>query len=723
MTAMETWNLDELYSFLRTCFPWHGLPRRSFDAVLDMLSGCFADTKIHELSPRVLLDRDARTVEAPEKVLPLLYSSGGTIPDRGYFQLRLAGSGELIGELDEEFVWERKLNEMFTLGNRTWRITGMNERTMEVVPVRHTEAMTPFWRAEPRGRSYGFCLRIREFFDTWPIGEEDEICIRQLEEHYLLEKSAAEELAGYLRTQATALGNRLPGTDRIILEYCGTGRQVVIHTFWGWEVNAPFALALSRALEERYGTSLTVFYTDACVLIDLPERIDRLDLPGLLPPERLPLVLRKFLESTGLFGALFRENAARALLIPRSTGRKRIPLWFSRLRGKSLYEAIAKYEDFPVLSETWRSCLEDMFDLPDLIGVLEEIADGRMKIERIDIESPSPFAADAFFQHTNYFMYLDDTPEAVSVSRLSDDYIRDLVFSMELRPRIPEGVIRAFGRRIQRLEPGYTPQTPALVLDLVRQRRFLTEAEWRDLLEAAARDHGFDPAELEAALVPRLQRFRFPPGTEDLIAVPSEAKKLSRLSAVKDLTPLVAERLSWFGPLSADHIRPVFGLTEELYRSISAELIEQGDAVSGPVGEKAEAGEICSPRSLEIMLRLKRRLSRTSFKSLPAEYLAPFLAQWSGLTREEKSSRVYEERIEQVLFYPAEAHLWEEDIFPARIPGYNPARLDSLLEETGLLWLGCGAKRLLFSFKEDLGLLQGQAGTEGLHDTVDLNTL
>ena len=710
MTAMEQWGLDELYAFIRTCWSWHGLPRTYYDDVLDMLAGRFSDTKIHELSPRIILDRDEGTVEARKGVLPILYASGGTIPDRGYYQLRLSGSGSLIGELDEEFVWERKVNEIFTLGNQSWRITSMNERVVEVVPAGKMEALTPFWRGDPGGRSFLFCKRIREFLDAWTDDPRSTENLENLVSGGRLSARAGEKLADFLNGQMEATAGALPGMRRIVVEHPAADRaadtgKIVVHTCWGWEVNAPFALALARALEETGSRAPAVFYTDLCVLLDFNGPAEEPDFRRLLSPEGVAGLLRKKLGTTGMFGAVFRENAARALLLPRSTASGRVPLWFTRLRGKKLLEAVAACDNFPVLAETWRSCLEDIFDLPNLTRCLEELVDGQMEIKTVRTAAPSPFAAEIFYQHTNYFMYTDDTPETGGGSKPGVDYIRDLMSSAELRPRIPGEVVAAFEGRIQRTEPGYTPESAVLVLDLLRQRRFMTEREWRDLSAAVERDHGIAPEALERGLEGRIGRFRFPGGTEDLVAVPSEIRKLTGGRSSSDMAALVAERLSWFGPVAPEHIRNVFGLAGEVLENIIGDLIERGDVLPGPVGEVASEGEVCSARSLEILLRLKRRRARTSMEPRPVELLAPFLARWSGVIGNGGRICAYEECIEKLLLYPAGASLWEEDLLPARIPRYEADRFDTLLTDTELIWLGCGKKRLLFTFRDDLPLL------------------
>ncbi|MBN2049433.1 MAG: DEAD/DEAH box helicase [Spirochaetales bacterium] len=721
MTALESWEIDHLYSFLRCCYPWHDLPRSSFDGVLDMLSGRFADTKIHELQSRIILDREAGTVEGRRGNLPLLNSSGGTIPDRGYFQLRLAGSGALIGELDEEFVWERKLKDLFTLGNRTWRITGIDDRSVEVTPVSAREAMTPFWRAEARGRSFLFCRRVLWLLDRWNDESDKEAFFHSLRENDCLDEGAAAELCDLLSRQTSAFGGILPGTNRLVLEYPAESltedrKPTVIHTFWGWEVNAPFALALSGAAEQRFGGPVQTYYSDTSVLLEGPAYITPQDLINLLPPERVPELLRKKLEDTGLFGAEFRENASRSLLLPRSTGRKRMPLWLSRLKGKKLFQAVSRYPDFPILLETWRSCLDDTFDLPSLLSRLEALADGSLSTEALTTAGPSPFAAEVFFQRTGEVMYADDRPEGGKPSRLRDDYILDLLGSDKLRPKIPRTVIAAFERRLQRTENLYAPKDEAELLDWLRQRRFLTAGEWNALLEAAERDGGTLKETWRRNLEDRIRRFTFPGSKEALVALPGEAKRLASGKGAFDPGRLMAEWLSWYGPVAPERVSLIFGLKEEEVRNILDGLTEEGEVIQGLLSEDADTSQICSVRSMEILLRMKRKMARPDTAPLSPEQLAPFLAAWSGVPGEKKPPNLYEKTLEALLLYPAEASLWEEDLLPARIPGYDGRRLDTLMAESGLLWVGHGQKRIFFTFPEDLKLSSGGEKQESLED-------
>ncbi|HLE83099.1 MAG TPA: DEAD/DEAH box helicase, partial [Thermoanaerobaculia bacterium] len=170
MTATEAWDLEELFGTLRGMWPYRNLPRRHFDLVLEMLAGRYADSRIRELAPRVTVDRVEGTVRARPGVERLVYLSGGTIPDRGYYSLRVdtggAGEGPKIGELDEEFVWERLVGDTFTLGTQIWRVRRITHNDVFVEPGRGSAAMAPFWRADLRDREYFLAERIGRFLEA-----------------------------------------------------------------------------------------------------------------------------------------------------------------------------------------------------------------------------------------------------------------------------------------------------------------------------------------------------------------------------------------------------------------------------------------------------------------------------------------------------------------------------------------------------------------------------
>jgi ATP-dependent Lhr-like helicase len=499
MAAMERWDIDELYAFIRTSYPYRELPRKHFDLVIEMLAGRYADTRLRELKAHVSIDRMDNAIQARGEATFLLYSSGGTIPERGYFDLRLRDSRAKIGELDEEFVWERSIGETFTLGSQLWRIENITHNDVEVVPAQSATGVFPFWRAEEQSRDFHFSERIGLFLEEADDRLDSPGFRQELADRNAMDEGAAEELVRYLHRQKEATGTSLPHRRHLLVEHVEDpvgrpdARQVILHTLWGGKVNRPFGLALSAAWEDKERYPLQVISNDDALSLMLPHDFQAGDVFTLVTPENVEGLLRRKLEQTGFFGARFRENAERALLLPKSGFRRRMPLWLIRLRSKKLLEAVKGYEDFPILIETWRACLQDEFDLGSLTLLLDEVREGRIRVSECVTRAASPFASGLVWKQTNKYMYDDDTPLLAKESSLRPELIQEILFSSHLRPRIPTDLARALDQKLKRTAPGYGPGSAQDLLDWVKERMIIPELEWRELAEAIRRDSGEDP--------------------------------------------------------------------------------------------------------------------------------------------------------------------------------------------------------------------------------------
>ncbi len=304
-----------------------------------------------------------------------------------------------------------------------------------------------------------------------------------------------------MKLQKEATGSGLPHRHHLLIEHVedpaarGDLKQVILHTFWGGRVNRPFALALSQAWEEKEHKPLQFILNDDAVLLMLPHEFRTEDLFSLVTPENIEVFLRRKLEQTGFFGARFRENAERALLLPKSSFKRRMPLWLIRLRSKELLAAVRAYDDFPVLLETWRTCLEDEFDLPHAKAMLDDIREGAIRVSETVTRTASPFAGGLVWKQTNKYMYEDDTPLLARESALRPDLIKEILFSAHLRPKIPPEVIRVLDGKLKRTAPGYTPGSALELLDWVKERLLIPEPEWKELAAAIRRDLDQDAGE------------------------------------------------------------------------------------------------------------------------------------------------------------------------------------------------------------------------------------
>ena len=485
-----------------------------------MLAGRYEEARVAELKPRIALDRLTGTVQARPGIARLLAQSGGTIPDRGYFQLRLDESNAKLGELDEEFVWERSVGDTFVLGAQAWRIRRITSNEVFVAPARGGAALAPFWRADARDRGSFASERVARFLETADGRLTDPTFRAELESDYRLEPQAAETLLSDLASAREALGGTLPHRHQIVIEECEerrdpSRRAILIYTFWGGTVNRPLALALAGAWEERESEPLEAHADDDAILLVLPEGTDPKALLLAVEPERFDALLRARLETSGFFGAHFRQNAQRALLLPRAGPAKRTPLWLSRQNAKRLLEAVSRFDDFPLLAETWRTCLRDEFELDALRRRLAEVASGEIRIAHVRTARPSPLAANLVWRRTNELMYEDDVPSARRGSALAGDLVREIALSGE-RPRIPRELVEQFRRKAQRLLPDYPPATPFDLVEWIKERLWLPPDEWRELLGAIDRESAGRAADLSREVEPQLARLAL--GEEGVVA-------------------------------------------------------------------------------------------------------------------------------------------------------------------------------------------------------------
>ena len=750
MVGAETWNVDRLFAVLRSSFPFHALGRAQFDLVLNMLAGRYADSRIRELRPRLAWDRIEGTVSARKGALLALYMSGGTIPDRGYFHLRHAATGALIGELDEEFVWEARIGQVFTLGTQHWRIERITHNDVLAGEAPPKVLAAPFWKGEEQRRDFYFSQRIAAFLEEADARLDDPQYARKLEQEHAMDAAAAERLIAFLKSQKEATGCGLPHGRHLVAEFVSSGpggapgHQVVLHTLWGGRVNHPFALALDAAWEDRHGQRLEVFAGNDCVVLVLPHEARGEELLSLVRPANVEALLRQRLEGSGFFGARFRECAQRALLLGRRRMKERMPLWMSRLRSQKLFDAVRGYEDFPILLEAWRTCLRDEFDLEGLKEALSGLEAGAVRWSETHTTAPSPMARGVTWRQISQYMYRDDEPASKERSRLRDDLLREAVFTPALRPTVDRAVAVLFEAKRQRLSPGYAPSTPLELVEWVKERVLIPEAEWQKLLAAMQRDHGLEASEVAGPLADKLIQVRpllaegpfvlareeaprileafYPEQTVPIARLdgrswPSALEGAPRLDpeADRDETrvQLLSEWLGFYGPIQSRRVAAVLGLDKNRLGAALEDLIETQQIILGRLIADGPEDDLCDGENFEILLRLARARAVPSLEPLPAEKLPLFMAAHQGLALPVAGSEAIYRVLEQLVCLPLPAALWEAEVLPARIMGYDPAWLDQVMQEGELVWVGSDGRRVSFCFPTDLDLLAEEEGAGG----------
>ncbi len=718
ITAQTEWPVDDLHALLRRAAPYRNLGRDQFDLVIEMLAGRYAGSRVRELKPRISYDRIHGTIKALKSAVLAFYSNGGTIPDRGYYKLRHGDSGSVIGELDEEFVWEATVGQTFTFGTQHWQIQRITHNDVLVRAAPAGSDAPPFWRSESYNRSFHFSERIAGYLEDAEhlLAERQEATlVQELVADRGFQASAATELSDYLQRQREATGTALPHRNHLLLESIRTGpggykgpddiSQLVLHTFWGGRLNRPWALALGAALEEKLAYVPEIHADNNAIAIQLKSPLDPEEIISLVRPDNFRNLLRHSLEQSGFFGARFRECAGRALLLTRARFNQRLPLWMSRLQAKKLMTTVSQYEDFPVLLETWRTCLDDEFDLDRLEALLGELADGVISWSFVSTATPSPFAANITFDQINRYMYADDSPDPAGPSSLSDRLIADVLANEQLRPRLSLGTVHRFEAKRQRRQADYQPQELGDWQEWVKERILVPEVEHQGPDDGLAwisdgrRRWLTHPELLEAltgsALVPEAWV------TEPLPAV----------TDVRDAQQLASEMLSFYGP------RTLAEITELLPSVPEGLLADESSWISGLLIEDSPEHFYCDAENYEILLRFQRAALRPDVVALPASRLPGLLARWQGFHEPPAEDNLAESLI-SLRGFSAPLKVWLDDLLAARFGPLPPAAMESALQLAELNWLGTGRETMTVAYPEDQALLRAEDGPDAPPEPV-----
>ena len=713
--AQEEISVDELHDLVRRAWPFRDLERRQLENVLDMLAGRYPSEEFAELRPRITWDRVAGLLRGREGARRLAVTNAGTIPDRGLFGVHLVEGGGRVGELDEEMVYEARAGQTFLLGASTWRIEEITRDRVLVSPAPGVPGLVPFWKGEGVGRPYELGEAIGRAGRELVALDDDGARTRLTTEHELDER-AAENLLTFLREQEQATG-ALPSDRAVVVERfrdeIGDWRLCILTPFGG-RVHAPWALALAARLRDSLGIEVNFIWSDDGLAFHFPDA----DVPPVLEellvaPQELEDLVVAELGGTALFGARFRENAARALLIPRRRPGQRTPLWQQRLKAQGLLQVARRYPDFPVVLETYRECLQDVFDLPALRSLLAALRERR--IDLVDVETPtaSPFASSLLFDYVATYMYEDDTPLAerrAQALALDRDLLRELLGQEELRDLLDPAALEEVEEQL-RGRPG----TPDGLHDLLLRRGDLAPGEFDEELAAPLEDER------------RAVRIRVA-GEERLIAAEDAGRYRDAVGAMPPSglpdafleggeDPLGSVLRRWArgrGPFTTEEAARRFGLPVERAEALLGGL----DLARGELRPGGTEREWCDPDVLRRLRRASLARLRKEVEPVDQGALGRFLPGWQGLDRR----ATLREALVPLQGLSLPVPLWESDVLPRRIPGYEPARLDQLTASGEVVWVGAGLERVALYFREDAPAL-GRPGAlpppEGeAHDAI-----
>lgn len=708
MVAMEPIDVDELYATLRGAAPLADLPRSSFEGVLDLLAGRYPSDEFAELRPRLNWDRIAGTLSGRRNSQRIAVLNAGTIPDRGLYGVFLASddgtTGSRVGELDEEMVFETNPGDVFLLGASSWRVIDITRDRVIVVPAPGEPGRMPFWRGEGPGRPLEFGKAIGSLARQL-VQMNSEQAIAQLQADHALDRRAAVNLLRYLGDQTEATGE-VPSDRTVVVEAfldeIGDWRVVVL-TPYGARVHAPWAMAVAARLRSEGIDEVDFMWADDGIVFRLPESDGAPPTDWFVPrSDEIEDEVARQVGSTALFAARFRENAARSLLLPRRRPDRRTPLWQQRRRAADLLSVAARYPAFPLLLETYREVMRDVFDLPGAVKILSEIERREITVRSVETSAASPFAAALLFSYTGNFVYEGDVPLAerrAQALTLDHAQLRELLGSADLRELFDVEVLAELDRELQQLHRPVVKH-PDDVHDLllrqgplsaegIRQRTdeaYLAELDhWLDELTSARRviairlstgDHY--AAEEDAARLRDALGANPPPGLPEAF-----------LESVDDpLGDLVARHARTHGPFTAFDVATRFGLGEAPVVAVLRRLAERGRLVEGEFLPGGRGREWCDAEVLRTLKRRSLARLRKEVEAVPPAALARFLTTWHGLDEPRAGLDALLDAIEQLQGAPLPVSVLESDILPTRVRDYTAGDLDELFLAGEVTWRG-----------------------------------
>jgi ATP-dependent helicase Lhr and Lhr-like helicase len=743
--ALEPLDADQWFDTVRRSAPFATLPRGVYEATLDLLSGKYPSTEFAELRPRLVYDRDAGTLTARPGAQRLAVTSGGAIPDRGLFTVYLASEAEKpsrVGELDEEMVYESRPGDVISLGATSWRITEITHDRVLVIPAPGQPARLPFWRGDDVGRPAELGAALGAFTgELAGLGREafDTRCSALGFNAY-----ATDNLWGLLDEQRAATS--VVPTDATLLverfrDELGDWR-VILHSPYGLRVHGPLALAVGRRLRERYGIDEKPTASDDGIVVRLPDTFADLGSgpvhdtpPGaelfVFDADEIDPIVTAEVGGSALFASRFRECAARALLLPRRHPGRRSPLWHQRQRAAQLLDVARKYPDFPIVLETIRECLQDVYDVPALVELMTGIAQRRVRVLEAETAKPSPFAASLLFGYVGAFMYEGDTPIAerrAAALSLDSTLLAELLGRVELRELLDPQVIVATGRQLQHLSDDRVARDAEAVADLLRLLGPLTEDEVA--ARASSAPHGSDGNAIGGWLeglrtarraltvsfagrswwvaIEDIARLRDGVGTAVPVGVPAAFTE----EVADPLGELLGRYARTRTPFTTAQAAARFGLglrvtADVLGRLGGAGRLVRGDFVSFEVdpglapdnapdgGGGVGAEQWCDAEVLRILRRRSLAALRAQVEPVSTAAYGRFLPAWQHVGASGSLAHTGPDGLVSVIDQLAGVRMPASAIEPLvlapRVRDYAPAMLDELLAAGEVTWSGAGS--------------------------------
>jgi ATP-dependent Lhr-like helicase len=704
IVSLEDLHDGALFDLVRRAAPFETLSRSAFDGVLDMLSGRYPSDEFAELRPRVTWNRASGMLSTRIGAKRLAIANAGTIPDRGLYGVFLAGGGTpsiRVGELDEEMVFETKPGEVFVLGASSWRVEEITHDRVLVTPAPGQPGKMPFWKGDRAGRPLELGLAIGALtrsLANWP----DATAVSTLTRDHDLTPNAAENLVRYVRDQAA--GGAVPDADTIVIERVRDEMgdwRVCLLSPRGGRIHAPWCMAVAAKIRRELGVDVETLWSDDGFVVRLPD----VDVPPsaelLIPdPEEVEALVLGQLGGTALFAARFRENAGRSLLLPKRRAGMRAPLWQQRKKAGDLLAVAARFGSFPVVLETYRECLRDIFDMPALVETLMQLRKRTIKLAVVDPHTPSPFAASLMFGYVANFLYDGDAPlaerraQALSVDQAQ---LRDLIGDAELRDLLDTSEIAAVEIQLQHLDLTRRARSTDAVHDLLLEIGDLSDDELIARTEPGVAALAV-PTLIEnrrilvlpIASQPRYVAIEDAARYRDALGIPLPPgiPEALRMPVADPTGDLVSRYARTHGPFTPGDVARRFVMPEVAVRAALAGLIERGRVLEGEFRPGGTGREFVDANVLRQLRRRSLARLRKEVEAVDPGALGRFVMTWHAIGSRRRGPDALLDVVEQLQGAALPASILETDIFPARLADYEPEWLDMLAAAGEIRWVG-----------------------------------
>ena len=678
--ANKDWSYDALFNLVRQSYCYRNLPEAVFKNVAEMLSGHFAGSAVQVLKARLRWDKVNNRLIARRGSRLTALMNGGTIPDRGYFAVYLKNSNVKLGEMEEEFVFESRVGEVFFLGNSEWRIDSIDQSRIIVTPVAAIKPKAPFWKGDILFRDYATSAKIGQFRRKLLDKLDRENAQKWLISNDFADPDTAENLVAYFQRQRQHLP--IVPTDRQFVVETSVNADgipiLVLHAPLGARVNGAWAIALAAMLEQHFGTQVQYSFDDDGVFIRLP---DGAQLPPLAEifkraPAEYEAHLIAALPDSPIFAVHFRYNAARALLLPRTQVKKRIPLWLQRLRAADLRQAIEADRDFPLIVETYRDCLQDKLDLSTLKKVLRDLNAGKIRLTFATTRYPSPMAANVLFKFVASYLYeMDQNRRSGQKKDRHQGFLSEILQQEKIPAILTEKLIREAEKRWQHLASEYQATSAEELFDIIEQLGPISEPE---LARRSSKDPSGWLAELQSAgRIAEIEPARNHPNRR-LWQICAQAASASAAAEPSGVLKMVQRYLNCRGPVEVAQVQKDLDLPRnEIHKALQL-LKKERQVVCGKLLRGAVKQRWCNRQNFMQLYRRAIAERREVPEPAGRQLFMKFLMHWHGIARPEQP---FSEVIERYRGFRFPLHFFEGNVLSSRYGLFDRAVLEEKIAE------------------------------------------